>query len=171
MSVVVRLGRAYIGILALAAGCTGPAESPPSILPHDVSIAVEIDGRSLAPIDRAALASQPDMVDQHRLAWRLDRLVPEMSAARQLVVERRDGQRVVLPLGAGGAAPSRVALVLNRKGEVVIALLDPEEPFPAFHGRGGNRGRAPGGERIRDPLWLRLRTRPPERQTEHGATS
>lgn len=153
--------RVAIVLLLLLGGCTRAGDRAP--VPADLEILVEIDGRALPAIDAARLAVAADVEDEHRLAWRLQRLVPELAAASQLVVEQRDGQRAVLPLGAGGQPVAEIALLLNRKGEVVLASLDPENPFPAFHGRGGNRGRAPGEERIRDPRWLRLRSRPAER--------
>jgi hypothetical protein len=157
---------AALTAVLLWSGCSQPPEPQRGGVPPDLSINVEIDGRPLAPIDARSLAAAPDIEDQHRLAWRLERLIPQLADAKQLVVEKSDGQRVVLPLGDGGQPVSEIALLLNLKGEVVLASLDPSNPFPAFHGRGGNRGRAPGEDRIRDPHWLRLRSRPSGRPAE-----
>lgn len=159
-----------IALALLALGCSKPAEQQAPI-PADLKIFVELDGHALPPIDAASLAVAPDIEDEHRVAWRLDRLVPQVARASQLVVEQRDGERVVLPLGddTDARAASDIALLLNRKGEVVLGALDPDDPFPAFHGRGGNRGRGQQGEeRIRDPRWLRLRSRAAERPAAEG---
>ena len=96
-------------LLALVVGCTAPAGDVRPGVPADLMIAVEIDGKAVAPIDAARLdALAPDYVDEHRRAWRLG------------------------------------------------ALLDVGEPFPGFHGRGGNRGRAGDPDRIRDVTHIRL---------------
>ncbi len=151
-------------LLPLLSACSQPSQQTRAGVPPDLEILVEIDGRPLAAINAASLAVPPDIEDEHRAAWKLDRFVAEIGGARQLVIEKRDGQRVVLPLGHDeGQSPSEIALVLNRKGEVVLAALDPDNPFPAFHGRGGNRGRGIGEDRIRELRWLRLRSRPSER--------
>lgn len=149
--------------LLLLAGCSRPQQQERAAVPADLKILVEMDGQSLPEIDAAALAIAPDVEDEHRVAWRLQRLVPQLAQASQLVVEKQDRQRIVLPLDPSGQSTGEIALLLNRKGEIVVASLDPQNPFPAFHGRGGNRGRAPGEDRIRDPHWLRLRSRPAER--------
>lgn len=155
--------RGTVLLTLFLAGCSPPPEEGPAAIPRDLEILVELDGQPLPAIDAASLRVAPDVEDEHRMAWRLQKLVPQLGDAKQLVVEKKDGQRVVLPLGDNGPDPAEIALLLNRKGEVVIASLDPRNPFPAFHGRGGNRGRAPGEERIRDPHWLRLRSRAAER--------
>jgi hypothetical protein len=151
----------------LAAACTRP--EPEAAPPADLQIRVEIDGKPLSTIAAVDLAANPDIEDEHRQAWKLERLVPQLADARQLVVEQSDGQRVVLPL-TDSIEAANIALVLNRKGEVVLAALDPDNPFPAYHGRGGNRGRAPGEERIRDLSWLRLRSRLSERGNREPGT-
>jgi hypothetical protein len=146
-------------LLFVAPSCSRRTDDTAALIPADLWIRVEMDGAPLKPIDAATLSVKPDLEDEHRVAWQLLRLVPEIRQARQLVIEKRDKQRVVLPLGESGQQSANVALVLNRKGEIVMAALDPNNPFPAFHGRGGNRGRAPGEARIRDPYWLRLRSK------------
>lgn len=155
---------------ALLLSCSSPGE-PRAPVPADLKILVELDGHALPAIDAAALAVAPDLEDEHRVAWRLRRFVPQIERASQLVVEKRDGERVVLPLGGDdGPLAADIALLLNRKGEVVLGSLDPDNPFPAFHGRGGNRGRGQQSEeRIRDPRWLRLRSRAAERPAADGA--
>jgi len=45
----------------------------------------------------------------------------------------------------------------NRKGEAQLSLVDPADPLPEFHGRGGNRGRSGDStQRIHDVRRLRL---------------
>jgi len=156
--------RLTAALALLVMSCSQPSETRAPV-PADLKIFVELDGNSLPAIDAAALTAEPDLEDEHRVAWRLQRFVPQIARASQLVVEKRDGERVVLPLGVeDGPSAAGIALLLNRKGEVVLGSLDADDPFPAFHGRGGNRGRGQQGEeRIRDPHWLRLRSRAAER--------
>jgi hypothetical protein len=152
--------------LLLALACTHPEQTAKRAPAANLKIHVEIDGQPLPTINAARLSGTPDLEDEHRQAWKLARIVPELAGARQLVVEHSDRQRVVLPLDGDDRAAANIALVLNRKGEVVLAELNPADPFPAFHGRGGNRGRAPGEKRIRDLEWLRLRSRPSARSDQ-----
>jgi hypothetical protein len=71
-----------------------------------------------------------------------------------LDVEDASGQRVILArIGQTGSEP---VLMVNRKGQVLVALIEPSDPFPAFHGRGGNRGAGSRGNRVRDVVKLRL---------------
>jgi len=161
-----KLALAWLALLLFVLACTQsdkPAQRTPTA---DLQIRVELDGQALPTIDAGRLSATPDLEDEHRRAWKLVRIVPELADARQLVVEHSDRQRVVLPLDGDARAAANIALVLNRKGEVVLAALNPADPFPAFHGRGGNRGRAPGEERIRDLEWLRLRSRPSARSDQ-----
>lgn len=165
--------RLTAALAALLMSCSQPSETRAPV-PADLKIFVELDGHSLPAIDAAALSAEPDLEDEHRIAWRLERFVPQIARASQLVVEKRDGERVVLPLGGedgeDGQTAAGIALLLNRKGEVVLGSLDADNPFPAFHGRGGNRGRGQQGEeRIRDPHWLRLRSRAAERPAGAGS--
>ncbi len=153
-------------LLTILGSCTHSPQPERANVPADLLIQVEVNGRELPPISASTLAAPPDVRDEHRTAWKLDRFVGEISAARKLVVEQADGQRVVIPLGNTDSAAPNIALILNRKGEVLVAALDPEDPFPAFHGRGGNRGRGMGEQWVRQPSWLRLRSRTSEHPSD-----
>ncbi len=139
-------------------GCTTPERDPPARIPPDLSITVEVDGVEVAAIDAARLTAQPpDYVDEHRQAWRLGTLLGSsyVRGETHLEAEQRDGTRTIL--AAQGREP---VLLLNRNGDALIAELDVSEPFPGFHGRGGNRGRAGDPDRIRDVTRLRVSSAP-----------
>jgi hypothetical protein len=73
----------------------------------------------------------------------------------QLEVEASDGQRTIFTR-FGDTLAEEPVLMVNRKGQVLIALVQPDDPFPAFHGRGGNRGQSARANRIRGVTKLRL---------------
>jgi len=150
-------------IVAPILGCTTPERDALPELPHDLSIAVEIEGKEVASIDTARLAAQaPDYVDEHRRAWRLGALLGAsyVRADMQIEAEQRDGTRTILARPADATKGRESVLLLNRNGDVLIAELDVGEPFPGFHGRGGNRGRAGDPDRIRDVTRLRVSSMP-----------
>ena len=144
--------------LVVVAGC-GRAEdssgakrsprppAPPTVrVPDNLRIAVTIDGGPAAAIDAALLGQlAPDFADVERRAWRLVRLVPALAqpgAAVEAVGKRGVSVRFA-GAATGGLEP---VLFLTRRGDVMVAMLDPARPFPDFHGQGGRLGR-PG-----DPL-------------------
>jgi hypothetical protein len=145
---------------ALVAGCTA-GDPPAPAIPATLQVAVEVDGSAAAAIDAARLrATPPDYVDEHRRAWRLATLLADtyVPAAMELEVEQRDGTRTVFTRPTDAAAGQEPVLLLNRNGQVLIAMLDSHEPFPPFHGRGGNRGRAGDPDRLHDVVRVRLST-------------
>jgi hypothetical protein len=139
--------------LAFAVGACSKSESnegkllpqlaPPQapLLPASLVIEVVVDGQPHAPVTQATLAHvTPDWSDTRRRAWSLARLVGidatpnttfAVTGTRGITVEFPSDQRLV------------PALLLSRRGTVVAELLDPAEPFPAFHGAGGRLGRSP----------------------------
>jgi len=133
-----------------------PISGSPQV-PAELQIAVELDGRELTPIDAARLrALKADFEDPGRRAWRLGTLLGvALPDGATVEVERTDGVKVTLP--ARSADGHEAAIELDRRGEVLFAVLRADDPFPAFHGRGGNRGR-PGDPltRIRDLKRLRV---------------
>lgn len=154
---------AVLGVVALATACSKPSETtdakrspkppPPPVassvaIPGAVHLDVEIDGAPAAPIDGARLAaSKPDFVDDDHRAWRIVTLVgPAASRPGAVVAAVGDkGLSLEMPAPAGPKDPVP-ALSLNRRGEVVVGLVAPDDPFPDYHGRGGRLSR-PG-----DPL-------------------
>jgi hypothetical protein len=171
-----RLARALLALTVFTActiaGCkragddrpTPPAGEPPRPpisgnpeVPTALQIAVELDGRAQPPIDAARLRSlKADFEDPGRRAWRLGTLLgAPLADGATVEVERTDGVKVTLP--ARSADGHEAAIELDRRGEILFATLRADDPFPAFHGRGGNRGR-PGDPltRIRDLKAIRV---------------
>ncbi|MBK9032493.1 MAG: hypothetical protein IPL61_14485 [Myxococcales bacterium] len=142
--------------LLLAAACSKAGEEsrtkrsptappPPTVeIPPQLSIAVTIDGTDAPALDAARLAAIPaDFVDTERRAWRLTTLVPAFDApGRTIEAVGPSGMTLKLdrPTGATATAP---VLFLTRRGDVVVTVLDPAQPFPDYHGQGG-RLRRPG---------------------------
>jgi hypothetical protein len=143
-----------IAVAVAATGCARASEDsaarvapntpPPAVvaIPADLHIAVEGAGASTV-IDHAALAAlAPDFADADRRAWRLSRLVPAFDQAGETLEARgASGPAVMLDFAASATAPVPV-LVLTRRGELVASVVDPQQPFPAYHGQGGRLGRS-----------------------------
>lgn len=139
-------------LLALVTACKGdpPNEErhlpnlhpPPKVsVPATLHIDVEThDGRSV--IDAASLAAvQPDFADEQRVAWRLDRLIPPAAQPEmELVVESKAGVSVSFRNNDATRAP---VLMLNRRGELLVQLVELANPFPGYHGAGGRLRRPP----------------------------
>ncbi len=140
----------------LAAACSRAGEEseakrapktppPPRVeVPAGLSIAVTVDGVAAAPIDAARLgATPPDFADAERKAWKLARLVPEADRAGAVFEARgAGGVAIKLPRPATDAEPQPVVL-LTRRGDVIVSTVDPANPFPPYHGQGGQL-RRPG---------------------------
>ena len=123
--------------------------APPRVeVPTELRIPVSIDGVAAAAAIDATLLGQlaPDFADEERRAWRLRRLVPALAAPTAAV--EAVGAAGISVRFAGEVASEHLepVLFLTRRGDVVVTMVDPARPFPAFHGQGGRLGR-PG-----DPL-------------------
>ncbi|HEX8794145.1 MAG TPA: hypothetical protein VF765_24550 [Polyangiaceae bacterium] len=146
----------------LAAACSKPSETtdakrspkpPPPVasgvaIPTAVHLDVEIDGAPGTAIDATRLgASKPDFVDDDHRAWRIAALVGPAASRPGAVVAAVSDKGLSLDMPAPNGPKDPVpALSLNRRGEVVVGLVAPDDPFPDYHGRGGRLSR-PG-----DPL-------------------
>ena len=145
-------------LLASCRGCFGSHRESDGV-PGSLQIPVEIDGAAAPPIDSALLARvPPDFTEGERRAWKLRSLLgpPCDRPGAVIEVEDAEGMKTVLARAGevqGGREP---VLAVNRIGEVRVALVFPNEPFPPFHGRGGNRGRGGDPTRIREVRRLRL---------------
>lgn len=120
--------------------------APPRVeIPASLTIPVTIDAVAGQAIDAALLEQlAPDFVDSERRAWRLRRLVPALGGPGAAVeAVGRAGVSVRFAATGDGLEP---VLLLTRRGDVVVSMVDPAKPFPDFHGQGGRLGR-PG-----DPL-------------------
>jgi hypothetical protein len=124
-----------------------------------VHIDVEIDGVAAAAIDAPRLsAAKPDFADDEHRSWRLATLVGPAATRPGAVVAAVGDKGVALemPAGASASDPTPV-LSLNRRGDVVVGLVTPDDPFPDFHGKGGRLNR-PGDPlpRLASPTKLRV---------------
>jgi hypothetical protein len=153
-------GIALVLALAFATACSRASESsdakrspkpPPAesvAVPAGLHVDVEIDGAPAAPIDAARLAGiKPDFSDDEHRAWRVATILGPAAMRPGVVVAAVGDRGVSVEMRAGpGPSDPTPALLLNRRGEVVVGMLAPGAPFPVYHGNGGRLGR-PG-----DPL-------------------
>lgn len=143
--------------LLIAGGCKVKEGRAPGKIPSGLDIAVTVDGKSSVRADSAWLSShEPDFQDGEWRAWRLSALAGEAADKAGTVVEvgAADGTRSTLEAG-----PKAVPVfTFNRQGELVVMVLDPANPFPSFHGRGGNRGRGGEEDRVRNVSEIAVRT-------------
>ncbi|MBV8758847.1 MAG: hypothetical protein JO257_16280 [Deltaproteobacteria bacterium] len=138
-------------LLALAAACSKASkeadrlqrEAPgsDSKVPADVSITVAVDGADKPPITSQTLAAtKPDFVDPERRAWRIATLVPDATPGSD--VEAAGPTGVAVKFASPTPEGLEPVLFLTRRGEVIVAAVDPKDPFPKFHGQGGRLHRA-----------------------------
>jgi hypothetical protein len=146
---------AWIVILAMSCHGDEPNEErrlpklqpPPTVeVPRDLQIPISIDGKPASALDATRLtANKPDYADDERSAWRLDALFrSEMPSGHARIAAFQDnGVSLALDVPAKDAVP---VLLLNRRGQLLLTVVDPASPFPGYHGQGGRLAR-PG-----DPL-------------------
>ena len=116
---------------------------PPRVEPAEsLRIAVEIDGQPAPPIDAARLRGlKPDFEDPERRAWLFGSVLGARARAPETAIAvTGDNEVTVVFRRADGAEP---VLALSRRGEIVAALVEANDPFPAYHGQ-GRRLRRPG---------------------------
>ncbi len=106
-------------------------------------IEVIVDGGAKSKVDAARLDATPaDFTSEDRRAWRFSTLlgarVDEADAV--LAVTGEKGLVLELPRAASAGAPIPV-LIVSRRGEVMAAMVEADDPFPQYHGRGGRLGR------------------------------
>jgi hypothetical protein len=110
-------------------------------VPAGLSIEVTVDGVAKPPITTDTLkATKPDFEDSERRAWRVTTLVPE--ATPGTTVEAAGPTGVAVKLAEPTPDGLEPVLFLTRRGELIVAALDPKDPFPKFHGQGGRLHRA-----------------------------
>lgn len=162
---MVRAGVAFplrIALLALLAvfGCKRsddlnesrqmPKLSPPpdSSAPSELAVAVEIDGHAAPPLDHAKLdATRPDFVDGDRRAWRIKTLLGASAERDGAIFTVTGDQDVAIVLRHPKSDDDRApVLVMNRRGQILAAMVVKSDPFPSYHGQGHRL------ERRGDPL-------------------
>lgn len=110
-------------------------------VPSGLSIDVTVDGAAKPAITTDTLkAAKPDFSDPERRAWRITTLVPD--AVPGTTVEASGPTGVAVKLANPTPEGLEPVLFLTRRGEVIVAALDPKDPFPKFHGQGGRLHRA-----------------------------
>lgn len=139
--------RTLLIALLVAAGCSrasneGEAkqwqEQPPPkdvSVPAGLSIGVTVNGGEHAPITSVMLENmKPDFVDTERRAWRIQTLVSD--ATQGATVEASSPTGVAVKFANPTPEGLEPVLFLTRRGEVIVAALDPKDPFPRYHGQG-----------------------------------
>ena len=120
-------------------------EAPPPreiTIPAGLAIALQVDGADRPPITTGVLTgTKPDFTDDDHRAWRVATLVPE--ATPGTVVEAAAKPGVAVRFDHPTPDGLEPVLFLTRRGEVIVAALDPKDPFPKFHGQ-GSRLKRPG---------------------------
>ena len=121
-------------------------EAPPPkdvSVPAGLSIAVEVDGAARPAITSELLQkTKPDYAtDEHR-AWRIPTLVAD-AAPSGTIVEASSPTGVAVKFAHPTPEGLEPVLFLTRRGEVIVAAVDPKDPFPRYHGQ-GSRLRRPG---------------------------
>ncbi|MFZ5470845.1 MAG: hypothetical protein ACOZIN_15575 [Myxococcota bacterium] len=135
---------AFLLWVAQALACQSPSKPRPVAVPEGIQIPVEIDGKEASPLSTQQLRGiAPDYVAGDRFAWRLGALLgPSYTRPDSVLeVEQADGVKLLFTRPAEKIDGQEPVLALNRRGDVLVALMKPDNPFPSFHGRGGNRGR------------------------------
>ena len=121
-------------------------EAPPPkevMVPTGLAISVAVDGTAKPPITSDALKStKPDFTDEDHRAWRITTLVGALANGSVIEASSSSGGvsvKFMNPMPEG-LVP---VLFLTRRGDVIVTAVDPDDPFPRFHGQ-GSRLRRPG---------------------------
>jgi len=144
----------WLVVLCVVSGCSrasreGEAKQwaapPPDKdirIPTSLHIAIMVDGAARGALTADTLSGiKPGFADDEHKAWLIAALVPEA---------RRSGSVVEVVSNAGitikftyptpnGLEP---AIFLTRRSDVIVVALDPRDPFPRYHGQGGQLRRA-----------------------------
>ena len=119
-------------------------QAPPNKVdvPAGISIAVDIDGDAKPAIttDRL-LATKPDFADAERRAWLIPTLVAD-AAPQGTVIEAFAPTGVSVKIAHPTSEGLEPVLFLDRRGALVASVIDPKDPFPPYHGKGGRLHRA-----------------------------
>jgi len=111
-------------------------------IPTSLSIDVTIDGGNKTAITSNVLgAAKPDFADADHKAWLIPTLVPA-AAPRGTTIEAVSPAGVSVKFTHPTADGLEPVLFLSRRGDVIIAAVDPKDPFPRYHGQGGRLRRA-----------------------------
>lgn len=110
-------------------------------VPANLVIAVDVDGAAQPPITSAQLQStKPDFTDDEHQVWLIHKLVADVTPGS--VVEATSPSGTSIKLAHPTAEGMEPGLFLTRRGELLVSVIDPRDPFPRWHGQGGRLHRA-----------------------------
>ena len=165
--------------LALVACLLSGCGDEPAGIPQPPAVALELGLEGAPKISQGLTLAdglQPTFSagDQH--AWSLAALFGTASKREGARLESYDAEGTKTDIERPFRPEGGFVWVLrpNKKGEAQLTLVDPKDPVPGFHGRGGNRGRAgdPAQQRVRKVTRLRLvlgKAKPKEAPTRDEA--
>lgn len=136
--------RRSLALVCVLVSC-GKGDAPPPIdkpvdIPASLSIGVTMDHAAKPAITADALrAAKPDFEDAERKAWRISNLVNDHGSDMIVEAATPAGLTLKFPRPIPTLEP---VLYLTRRGEIVVAAIDPNQPFPGYHGHGGRLHRA-----------------------------
>jgi hypothetical protein len=107
-------------------------------IPPTLSIPVTVDGLAAPPITAERLgATKADFIEPERQAWKLTTLLPELDRPGGSV-EAHGPSGISMRLERPATPTALVPILfLTRRGDVVVSVVDPADPFPDYHGQGG----------------------------------
>src|SRR5574338_793291 len=112
-------------------------------VPAGLSISITVDGTELPSITSKTLeATKPDFLDSEHRAWRIPTLVSQ-AAPEGTTIEAASPNGVAVKFAHPGPDGLEPVLFLTRRGEGIVAAVDPKDPFPKYHGQ-GSRLKRPG---------------------------
>jgi hypothetical protein len=111
-------------------------------IPAGLDIAVAVDGSPRTAITHDTLARiKPDFADDEHKAWLVAGLVAEARATGS-TIEAVSSTGISVKFNRPAADGLEPAIFLTRRGDIIVAALDPRDPFPRYHGQGGRLRRA-----------------------------
>ncbi|HEY3820011.1 MAG TPA: hypothetical protein VGL81_22755 [Polyangiaceae bacterium] len=112
---------------------------PPAVeAPAELSVAVVVDGQAAPALDRARLDAVPaDFADGDRRAWKMETLLGEPASRPGAAFTITGDKDVAIVLHRPRSAADEIpVLVLNRRGQLLAAMVESDAPFPGYHGQG-----------------------------------
>lgn len=150
-------------LLALVVVLLPACGDEPAGTPQPPAISYELGLESAPKINQGITLAddlQPTFSEGDQHAWSLASLFGAAAKRDGTRLEAYDAEGTKTDIERPFRPGSGLVWVLraNKKGDAQLTLVDPKTPFPSFHGRGGNRGRAgdPAERRVRNVARLRL---------------